>query len=324
MVGTTFARRITHTRTRRWWALPAAIAALMPAGCTAQQPVVPTTDEPSTTYSNVEFFDDLDFGAPDGVRLDVCMPADERGDEPGDEPGDDAAEPYPAIISVHGGGWSQGDKAQPTWRDSCAWLASEGFVVFQTNYRLAPEHPFPAAIDDVTAAVEWIRDDEQVERFGYDPQRLGAFGDSAGGNLVSLLATRGDGDNTAGTRVAAVVELSAPLDLTRDGIDLGDLDVGFQQVQLDYLGCASYDDCAVARDASPFYQVDDTDPPFFIVHAAEEFIPVEQADAFVDLLEADGIDVTYERREGTGHALALLDDDLRAAIGEWLRDQLAA
>jgi acetyl esterase len=290
------------------------VATVALSGCTAPQPdtqpTSPTTGS-SPAHKGIEFIDDVDFGAPEGVRLDVCLPVDA------------ASKAYPAIISVHGGGWSQGDKAQPTWRDSCAWLASEGFVVFQTNYRLAPEHPFPAGLDDVSAAVEWIRADAQVDRFGYDPARIGAFGDSAGGNLVALLATRGEGENTGGTRVSAVVELSAPLDLTREGIALGDLDAGFQQVQLDYLGCASYDNCAVARDASPFYQVDATDPPFYIVHASEEFIPVEQADAFVELLEADGVDVTYERVDSSGHALDLLTDEIRAHIGQWLRDRLA-
>jgi acetyl esterase len=280
-------------------------------GCGGVPVEGPPLAPPATEYAGVSFVDDLDFGGPDGIRLDVCLP------------GDTAAQPYPAIISVHGGGWMQGDKAQRPWRDVCGWLASEGFVVFQPNYRLAPEHPYPAAIDDVSAAVGWIRGDEQVERFGHDPARLGAFGDSAGGNLVSLLGTRGDGDTSDGTRVAAVVELSAPLDLTAAGIDLGGLGVGFQQVQLDYLGCASYGDCPDARDASPPYQVDPSDPPFFVAHSTDEFIPVEQAEDFVARLHDAEVDVTYVEVPGSAHALALLDDDLRASIGGWLRERLA-
>jgi acetyl esterase len=283
-------------------------AALALAGCAVDPATAPGQAPPAAQYDGVRFVDDLDFGAP-GIRLDACLP--------------EAASPaMPAVISVHGGGWSQGDKGQRPWRDACAWLASEGLVVFQPNYRLAPEHPYPAAIDDIRAAVEWIRDDEQVQRFGHDPARLGAFGDSAGGNLVALLGTEGSGETTSGTRVAAVVELSAPLDLTSDGIDLGGLDAGFQGVQLDYLGCASYDDCPVARDASPMHHVDPSDPPFFIVHAADEFIPVEQADAFVDRLESADVEVAYERVPGAGHALGLLTDDLRRSIGAWLRERL--
>jgi acetyl esterase len=282
-------------------------AALLLAGCGAP-PLAPSRPDGPT---GVTVVDDVDFGAPGNVRLDVCLPED------------GASAGLPAVVSVHGGGWSQGDKAERPWREVCTWLASEGFVVFQPNYRLAPDHPFPAAIDDVTAAVEWIRDDEQVRRFGHDPARLGAFGDSAGGNLVSLLGTRGDGDTASGTRVAAVVELSAPIDLTRDGTALGGLSVGFQRVQLDYLGCASYTDCAAARVASPLYQVDASDPPFFVAHSEEEFIPVEQAEEFVAELEGAGVDVTYVPVAGGAHALNLLDDDLRTTIAGWLRDRLS-
>jgi acetyl esterase/lipase len=289
--------------------LVAAVIAL--TGCGAVQQSAAPNSPPSASYAGVQFVDDLDFGAPQGVRLDVCLP---------EAP---SARPYPAIISVHGGGWSRGDKAQRPWRDACAWLASEGFVVFQPNYRLAPEHPYPAAVDDLDTAIEWIRDGAQVARFGYDPARLGAFGDSAGGNLVALLGTRGEGDTAEGTRVAAVVELSAPLDLTRAGISRGNLDADFQRVQLDYLGCDSYDDCPVARAASPFYQVDASDPPFFVAHSVDEFIPVEQARQFVGTLEAAGIDATFVPVAGSRHALRLLDAPLRASIGEWLRERLA-
>ena len=285
---------------------------LLLAGCTAAtppQPAQPALAPPSTAYDGVTFVDDLEFGAADSVRLDVCLPE-----------GDGSA--LPAVISVHGGGWSQGDKGQRPWRDACAWLAGQGFVVFQPNYRLAPEHPYPAAVDDLTAAIEWIRNDEQTQRFGHDPSRLGAFGDSAGGNLVALLGTRGEGDTGAGTRVAAVVALSAPLDLTRAGTGLGDLDSGFQRTQLDYLGCDSYDDCPAAEAASPALQVDPTDPPFFLAHSTDEFIPVEQAESFVGRLEAAAVDATYVPVAGAGHALDLLDDDLRRAISEWLRVRL--
>lgn len=289
-----------------------AVAVLVLGGCAvAPQPNPTPAPTSGDGVDGVAVVEDLDFGGPGGIRLDVCMP-DET-----------SAEPRAAIISVHGGGWSQGDKAEPLWRDSCTWLADQGFVVFQTNYRLAPEHPYPAAIEDISTAVEWIRDDAQAERFGYDPARLGAFGDSAGGNLVSLLATRGEGPTDAGTRVAAVVELSAPLDLTEAGTALGDLDPGFQSVQLAYLGCESYDACAGARAASPVYFVDPTDPPFFIVHSVDEFIPVEQARAFVELLDEAAVEVTYTEVPGIEHALGILDADLRTSIAEWLKMQLA-
>jgi acetyl esterase/lipase len=297
-------------RTRGVAVVVAAVVAAVLAGCAAE-PSAAGIVPPSSGYAGVKFVDDVDFGAPEGIRLDVCLP-------------DDVGEGAPAIVSVHGGGWQRGDKAQRPWRDTCAWLASEGFVVFQTNYRLAPAHPYPAAIHDVSRAVEWAREDAQIERFGHDPARFGAFGDSAGGNLVSLLGTSGDGPRTVGPRVAAVVELSAPIDLTLAGTMLGDLSSDFQGVQLDYLGCASYDDCSVAAAASPVTSVDASDPPFFVAHSTGDFIPVEQAEAFVARLEAAGVDVEFVPVAGTGHALAILDDDLRERIATWLHTQLDA
>lgn len=250
----------------------------------------------------------MDFGGPAGIRIDVCRPAE-------------AAPGAPAILSVHGGGWRAGDKAQPQWREACAWLASEGFVVFQSNYRLAPDHPFPAGLHDLETALDWIVDDEQAATFGHDPSRVAAFGDSAGGNLVSLL---GLGETGSSETLRGVVELSAPLDLTHDGTALGDLDENFQRVQLDYLGCESYDDCPSAWAASPLHAVEPGAPPFFIVHAEDDFIPVEQAEAFVAALVEASVDVVVERVEGNGHALDLLDDPLRDRIVDWLRARLAA
>jgi acetyl esterase len=280
-------------------------AVLVLAGC-APEPTASSTTAP-TRSENGRFVEDVDFGGPDGVRLDVCLP-------------EDPAAGAPAILSVHGGGWSAGDKAGKQWRDACTWLADEGFVVFQPNYRLAPAHPFPAARDDLETALAWIGEDAQVERFGHDPARLGAFGDSAGGNLVALLATAGDGPGAP--EIDAVVELSAPLDLTREGVSRGDLDAAFQWVQLAYLGCDSAEDCPVARDASPMHQVDPSDPPFFVVAATDDFIPVEQADDFVDELEAQGVDVEYERIDSAEHGLGLLDEALEDRIAVWLHERL--
>ena len=117
---------------------------------------------------------DLEYGTrEDGalLTLDICMPP----------PG---AAARPAVVSIHGGSWARGDKANADWRNVCLWLASEGFVAASVNYRLVPDVRFPAALDDVALAVEWLRAPEQVEQFGIDPARIGAFGGSAGGNLA--------------------------------------------------------------------------------------------------------------------------------------------
>ncbi|WBU37419.1 alpha/beta hydrolase [Homoserinibacter sp. YIM 151385] len=276
--------------------------------------------------------------APDTPRGDqpdldpVPLPTPERGptasptpDEGGAVPeGEDAeaAEQVglrPAILMVHGGSWTRGDKADVHWRATCQWLAkASGSPVANINYRLAPAHPFPAAFDDVRAAVTWLRAPEQSERYRIDPTRIGAFGGSAGGNLVSLLGTRGSGATDTGTRVAAVVDLSGPNDLT--GIAVNPV---FEPVQRDYLACAEGEVCDAAFAASPIYSVDETDPPFLVAHSSEELIPIQQSARFVSALRGAGVDTTFVEVRGTRHSVGMLDEELRAQIVAFFREKLA-
>ena len=258
----------------------------------------------------------------DDTLLDVCLP---ENTDPVTVSGTASAAvsaPRPVVMSIHGGSWRQGDKAGIYWRSVCEWLASEGFVGVSVNYRLAPENTFPDAIDDVRAAVRWLRDDEQAERFNIDPDRIGAFGGSAGGNLAALLGLEGTGDLTDGSRVAAVVDLSGPVDLTTNGFALGGVEPGFRSIQLDYLGCASYADCPQAEAASPLYFVDPSDPPVFVAHSTNEIIPQEQSDALVSALREAEVPTTYITVDGAMHSIAMLDDDLRSRIIAFLHENL--
>lgn len=264
--------------------------------------VVVSTNPELATDPGVPVVADIEYGAVDGqpLLLDACTPPDF-------DPLEDAARA--AIIVVHGGSWARGSKNDIAWRAVCQWLARSGYPTFNIDYRLAPANPFPAAIDDVTAAVEWLRGDEQVTRFGIDPDRIGALGGSAGGNLVSLLGTRGTGDFDSGARVAAVVELSGPIDLT--GVAATD---DFVPVQLSYLGCADAAACPAAASASANTWIDDTDPPFFVAHSTDEMIPLEQAELFVRALRDAGVDTTFITVTGTLHSIAMIDKPLKERI----------
>ncbi len=102
-----------------------------------------------------------------------------------------AGERLPAIVYLHGGGWTLGSLA--TYEPFCRALANAtGQIVIWVEYRLAPEAPYPAALDDTLAAWRWIRDN--TGELGADPARLSIGGDSAGGNLaaVAALALRGE------------------------------------------------------------------------------------------------------------------------------------
>ncbi|TRW83171.1 alpha/beta hydrolase [Mycolicibacterium sp. 018/SC-01/001] len=91
----------------------------------------------------------------------------------------------PGVIFIHGGGWTVGDL--DTYDGTARMHAAGGdAVVVSVHYRLAPEHPFPAAVDDVWAATTWVHD--HAAEIGVDPERLAVAGDSAGGNLAAATA----------------------------------------------------------------------------------------------------------------------------------------
>lgn len=95
------------------------------------------------------------------------------------------ATPRPALVFFHGGGWVIG--SLNTYSSQCAALArNTGAVVLSVDYRLAPEHRFPAAVDDALTATRWAF--ESAGRLGLDPARIGLIGDSAGGNLAAVVA----------------------------------------------------------------------------------------------------------------------------------------
>lgn len=97
-----------------------------------------------------------------------------------------AAEPRGCVVWVHGGGWLMGDL--DGFDNVCRALTNAaGHVVVSVDYRLAPEHPFPAPLDDVLCATEWALG-HGAEQLGYDPGRVILGGDSAGGNLAAVAA----------------------------------------------------------------------------------------------------------------------------------------
>jgi len=104
----------------------------------------------------------------------------------------------PALLYLHGGGWVIG--TPETHEDICRSLANAvGAVVFSPDYRLAPDHPFPAALEDCAGALVWMKD--RADTLDIDPARIIIGGDSAGGNLaavVALMARDGDAPGVIG------------------------------------------------------------------------------------------------------------------------------
>ncbi|GGI46114.1 acetyl esterase/lipase [Agromyces flavus] len=292
----------------------------------------PTAEQASSEVAGTEVIGIRTFEAPAGLRihadleygvaddgtlltLDVCRPA----------VGDAMDVAMPTVVSVHGGSWARGDKANSDWRNVCLWLASEGFVAASVNYRLVPEARFPAQVDDVAAAVAWLREPDQVERFGIDPARIAAFGGSAGGHLASLLGTVGEGPLDAGSRVAAVVELSGPVGLGAAELDADGASDWLRGIVGEFLGCVPGTadvDCPQAIEASATAHVDPSDPPFFIGHAAAEVVPLAQSERLAATLRASAVPVEVALVPGDAHSIGILEAPLRERVAAFLHARL--
>ncbi|WP_339732828.1 alpha/beta hydrolase [uncultured Gimesia sp.] len=214
--------------------------------------------------------------------------------------------PRPALLFVHGGGWSSGDKRLGIFKTAPIEYAQKGYVCISVNYRLTGEAAFPACMEDVKCAVRWLR--AHAEKYNVDPHRIGGYGNSAGAHLVSLLALVGKDKDLEGdgpwqdqsSMLNAVCVSAVPTDFTSwpSGIENKPRLRKFLE-QPD----ASLEEQAVK--ASPISYVHANAPPFLIFQGTRDrLVHVAQADQFVKALKATGAkDVTYHRYPGAGHGV---------------------
>lgn len=112
------------------------------------------------------------------------------------EPENFGPEIRPVVVLIHGGGWRMGSKQERPFRSMLLHYANLGYVTVSLDYRLDGEAPFPACIADVKNAVRWIK--ANAARLRIDPERIGAYGHSAGGHLAVMLAVSSDNEALEG------------------------------------------------------------------------------------------------------------------------------
>jgi len=240
----------------------------------------------------------------------------------------DAEGPHPLTVFFHGGGWTAGDL--DTHDNVCAALVDEaGTSVLSVDYRLAPEDPFPAALHDCYAAVEWAT--EFGHRVKCDPDRVAVAGDSAGGNLaaaVSLLARdrrRGVGFRDEPGEAPDIVHQSliypavnSPAGETFDSYEENALGYFLERPSMEYYYANYVPEPADARNEylAPLLARDLSGlPPATVLTAG--FDPLrDEGEAYAERLEAAGVPVHYEEFPGMIHGFVSMTDDLdRAADG---------
>ncbi|MCZ2825579.1 MULTISPECIES: alpha/beta hydrolase [unclassified Modestobacter] len=243
------------------------------------------------------------------LKLDACLPTDAEG-------------PLPAVLIVHGGGFTEGARDNTGLRTLCELTAEQGAAAFSIDYRLAPEFTYPAQVDDLANAVQWLREPAQVEQFGIDPARIGAIGSSAGAIIAQSLATRGEGPLDTGERLGAVASLSGVSVLSPEGLELGQPSEDAADLVLNYLGCTSVTDCPQSVPASPITGVDPSDPPMLLVNGTDELVPEEQAEALAAALADAGVPAELLIVDEPDHGITLLNSDVRRAVLTFLEEQL--
>lgn len=206
--------------------------------------------------------------------------------------------PWPTAVYVHGGAWQGGEKTTGVGYREVSELVGRDYFVAAVNYRLAPEYKFPAQIEDVMCAIRYLR--THAADYYLDPERIVAWGSSAGGHLVSLLGLADDsaGFNSPGgyadqsSRVAAVVDLFGPADLSRD----------FNRQVLEKVFGVSDETDPFLEMASPVTYASEDDPPFLIIHGEkDEVVLPGQSQVLYERLSTVGVEATLVVVKNAGH-----------------------
>ncbi|WP_405680456.1 alpha/beta hydrolase [Streptomyces sp. NBC_00868] len=264
---------------------------------------------PVTGPDGIRRFEGVTYATKPGYRprlLDVQVPADEG--------------PFPVVVWIHGGGWLEGDRRYPPPTVPAALLhgsiLAAGLALVSIDYRHSLEAPFPAQLHDVKAAIRYVRRFAGV--LGIDPDRIGVWGESAGGHLAALAGLVGPGspdgaalEGTEGvgsgeTGVLAVVDWYGCSDLVALAAHpMPPMPSGapFPDPYEALLGGTEAERPALARAASPVtYAGGPHLPPFLLVHGtADGLVPYSQSEVLAGALEGAGGEVILEPVDGADH-----------------------
>ncbi len=262
-------------------------AAMVLAGCS------PYAIQPRTEF---EISKDVLYSSGSGYKLlaDIYTPASD-------------SRKRPAILILHGGSWQRGNKERMS--DVAQNLAGQGFVVMNANYRLAPDHPYPAQIEDVRKAVSFLR--KNANRLHLDAEKIGVLGYSAGGHIALLLALLPGHEDS---RVQAVVTAGAPTDLTA----YGDIVTMHRLLQAEYSK-----EPKKYEQASPYFVANGQSPPALLIHGTYDWIvPVSHARKMFRALREKGAPVELEELPD-GHmatTLGVHEESLRLTVDFFRRN----
>jgi len=228
--------------------------------------------------------------------------------------------PFPVAIYVHGGGWTGGDKANPDDAPILKLLTRAGFTWFSINYRLAPEHPWPACLNDVQTAIRWVK--ANAKTYKGDPSRIVLAGYSAGGQLATFSATVVD----ESVGVQAVVGFAPATDFVEELPRRGNILGRAQRGLLNRPQDLTPETLGMLKALSPINYIRPGLPPYLLVQGdADQSVPYEQSLAFQSKLQANDVRCDLITLPGAPHRLTEWDQylpDYGNQVISWLNEVL--
>ncbi len=245
------------------------------------------------TQSFTGLLTDITIGQVDGVTLSINIAI----------PKSKSTELRPAMVFIHGGGLIKGNKSRFNKRIES--MAERGIIAASVMYRLAPEHRFPAAIEDIKTAIRFLKVNSQTLHL--DPDRIILSGVSAGGYLATMVGVTGNTPgfsdhglypNVDSTVRAVISQAGSIADFSRTKHQ------DFVLVER-FINTDEPDRRTALAAISPITYLDKNDPPFFLAHGtADERVPVEMTRDFALELEKMGHEFEYIEVEGGKHSLS--------------------
>lgn len=222
-------------------------------------------EKPAAAPPEIEFRPNVEYGTAGEIKLTLNLAMQKPGDAL-----------RPAILYIHGGGWAAGNKDQ--LNEAIKLAAKQGYVAVTIGYRFAPQHVFPAQVEDVKCAARWLR--AHAGELKLDPERLGAIGFSAGAHLSMMLGTMDKEDGFEGeggwpdqsSKVQAVVSYFGPTNFVSEYPEIT------RGIVKRFIGGTQTEKLEQYRKASPVTYVDKRDAPMLLFQGTEDLlVPYEQA-----------------------------------------------
>lgn len=219
------------------------------------------------------------------------------------------AKNLPMVAIIHGGGWTSGDKHMfwPTLRA----LNDHGFVAATVNYRFARDEAraYPVGVRDTRCALAFLK--THASEYGADPDRLALIGASSGGHIAAMIGVAPNepelmtGCEDVPLAIKGVVSYYAPLNLTREEGYPPRMHMAVWEFLRVDAGTPEWD--LVARRASPATYVDETDPPFLLLHGtSDNVVPVDDSRGFKRALDAHHVPALLVEIDGAEHGFPVL------------------